>query len=105
MPTVTFIDPDGDAAQVDVRRGETVMRAARAAGIDGIVGECGGFMNCLTCHCYVTAGEGGLVPPPSAAEAELLDCLAERKANSRLTCQIVGEDGLEGAVFTLPSWQ
>lgn len=102
---VTFIDPNGVATQVEVRRGDSVMRAARAAGISAILGECGGFMNCLTCHCYVSAGDGGHIPPPSSAEAELLDCLAERRPDSRLSCQIVGADGLEGAVFTLPAWQ
>ena len=107
MPTVTYIQPDGTAQDVDVPVGENVMRGALYNGIEGIVGECGGGLSCATCHCYVddawTRKVGG---PASQAESELLEQAATPvKAASRLSCQIEMTDALDGLVVHVPEAQ
>lgn len=107
MPEVTYIQFDGTTQTVDVPIGENVMRGALYNGIDGIAGECGGAPSCATCHCYVddawTAKVGG---PVNEAEAELLEAAAsEVRASSRLSCQIVMSEALDGLVVHLPEAQ
>jgi len=107
MPKVTYVAHDGAAATVEVPVGENVMRGALYNGVDGIAGECGGAPSCATCHVYVdaawTAKVGG---PAGAAEAELLEAAAcEVTAASRLSCQIVMTDALDGLVVRLPESQ
>lgn len=105
MPTLTFVEDDGTEVIAQARLGESVMRAARAAGVSGIVGECGGCMNCLTCHCYVPPDLAASIPPPSDGEAAMLDGVALAREGSRLSCQIVVTEQLDGAHFALPPWQ
>ena len=107
MPKVTYVAHDGAATTVDVPVGENVMRGALYNGIDGIAGECGGAPSCATCHVYVdadwTARVGG---PASEAEAELLQAAAcAVKPSSRLSCQIVMSDQLDGLVVHMPEAQ
>ena len=103
MSLVTYIDSDGTRSEVDVPSGESVMRAA----VDNlIVGECGGGLACATCHCYVDERWLDRVGAPSQAEAEMLESAAsERKHNSRLSCQIIVCDELDGLIVYLPPTQ
>lgn len=105
MPTLIFVEPDGSETTITARSGDTVMRAARAGGVDGIVGECGGCMNCLTCHVFVPEAVAAVIPGPEAVECAMIDALALGEENSRLSCQIVVTDALDGARFGLPEWQ
>lgn len=103
MARITYVQPNGSARTVDVPSGNTVMRGAVINSVDGIVGRCGGGAMCGTCHVYVD--EGSKVPLPSmhAVEDELLyDTAAERKANSRLSCQLPVTDAVDGLVVNLP---
>jgi len=107
MAKVTYVDHTGAATQVDVPEGENVMRGALYNGIEGIIGECGGGLSCATCHCYVdpewTVEAGG---PSSEAEAELLEsAAAEVRPSSRLSCQLVVTDALDGLVVHTPEHQ
>lgn len=107
MPKVTYIAFDGTTSTVDVPIGENVMRGALYNGVDGIAGECGGAPSCATCHCYVdqawTDTVGG---PVNDTEAELLEAAAcEVKPSSRLSCQIVMTEALDGLVVHLPEAQ
>ena len=96
MTTITYIEPAGQRVDVDVPDGWSLMQAAITNGVDGIVGECGGSCACATCHCYVEShGEG--IPAPAENELSMLEnVVAERKTNSRLTCQIEVTDDLDG---------
>lgn len=105
MPELIFVEHDGAEVRAEARVGDTVMRAARAAGVTGIIGECGGCMNCLTCHCYVPADVARCIPPPAPGEAAMLEGVALARENSRLSCQIVVTEALDGARFWLPEWQ
>jgi 2Fe-2S ferredoxin len=97
MPRAIFISPDGSSTEVDVATGNSLMHAATAHGIDGIVGDCGGAMSCATCHVFVEASFAPMLPEPSTSEAQMLDyTAAPRQANSRLSCQLVMTTELDG---------
>lgn len=97
MPEITFIDADGTARKVAATPGESLMVAATRAGVAGIIGECGGSCMCATCHCYL---EAGALPPPEELEAETLEFNADNaRPESRLTCQVVATEGMEGIVL------
>lgn len=105
MPKITFIQPDGSASVVEAVSGDSVMETAIDNDIDGIVAECGGACSCATCHVYVAPEWVERLPAPDALEDGMLDCVLERRANSRLSCQIrVGED-LDGLTVEVPEAQ
>jgi ferredoxin, 2Fe-2S len=106
MPKVTYVSSDGSRRAVEVPVGTSVMQAAIANGIDGIVAECGGSLMCATCHVYVDEVDLGRVPAVGPVEAEMLECTAaERRTTSRLSCQLVVLPALDGLVVHLPATQ
>jgi 2Fe-2S ferredoxin len=106
MTRILFIQPDGREQAVDATPGQSVMQAAVAAMVPGIVADCGGACTCATCHGYIDDAWAGRVPPPSNDEAEMIDagCL-DARATSRLTCQIEVTPDLDGLVVRLPPSQ
>ncbi len=106
MPAITFRTSGGVSRTIEAAPGVSVMQAARAAGIDGIVAECGGDMVCASCHVFVAPEFIDRLPPTSATEADMLDFTSEpRQENSRLSCQIRVSDALDGLVLELPKTQ
>lgn len=106
MAFVTYVAHDGLKTRVDVPNGESVMRGAVTNNIDGIVAECGGGLACATCHCIVDEAWIARTGSPSEMEAQMLECTAsERKLGSRLSCQIIVSDALDGLVVHLPPTQ
>jgi 2Fe-2S ferredoxin len=96
MPKVNFVDPDGARHEIDVESGITVMEAAIDNDVPGIVAECGGACACATCHAYVGESWIARLPEMDDMEDAMLDSALDRKANSRLTCQIVMADNIDG---------
>jgi ferredoxin, 2Fe-2S len=106
MTRITYVEPAGSPVTVDVTDGWSLMQAAIANGVDGIVGECGGSCACATCHCYVDPARLGDLPPASDNELGMLEnVVAERRPNSRLACQIKAAPVIDGLVLTLPDAQ
>jgi 2Fe-2S ferredoxin len=106
MPKVIFVQPDGTRQAVELAVGTSVMQGALAHRIPGIVAECGGSMMCATCHVYVGQNDLERLLPPSPVENETLrSVVSERSLNSRLSCQLVMSDELDGIVVCLPSTQ
>ena len=106
MTRITYVEPAGSEVTVDVTEGWSLMQAAIANGVDGILGECGGSCACATCHCYVDDLLAALLPPPSDGELDMLaHVAAERRPNSRLACQLKATAAMAGAVLTLPETQ
>jgi ferredoxin, 2Fe-2S len=102
MPKVTFINPDESRIELDVPVGQSLMRAATAHGIDGIVGDCGGGLTCATCHVLVQENFLPSTPPITPNEDQMLDFTAMgRHDNSRLSCQIVMTEELDGLVVRI----
>lgn len=93
MPKITFMSADGVSRTFDATRGTSVMQVAVSNGLDGIVAECGGSAMCATCHVYVEPECLALLLPPDAVEDEMLNAtVAERRFNSRLSCQLTVGD-------------
>jgi 2Fe-2S ferredoxin len=106
MPNIIFIKPDGTPEPVTGRNGETLMEAARRAGIAEILAECGGNCMCATCHVVAAETSLAALPPVSVDEDALLDdTAAARQSNSRLSCQITLTDAMDGYIFLLPETQ
>jgi 2Fe-2S ferredoxin len=106
MPQVTYIEHGGAQHTVDVPVGENVMRGALYNGVEGIAGECGGGLACATCHCYVQEEWIGKLDAPTDTELQMLEsAVCEIRPNSRLSCQIVVTEQLDGLVVDLPEAQ
>lgn len=106
MAHITYIEPSGTEAVIDVPEGWTLMQGATANGVDGIEAECGGSCACATCHCYVDEAHLSKLAAPAATELAMLENVAaERKSNSRLSCQIKVSAELDGLVVRLPERQ
>src|SRR5262249_9822706 len=94
---VTFVEEDGVPETVAAEPGQTLMEAAKANGIVGILADCGGSCACATCHVYVDEQWLGAVGAPDEVEAEMLDMVANvKRSNSRLACQIRLRPELDG---------
>ena len=106
MPAIHLISSTGEHTTLQANAGDSVMLTATNAGLDGIVGECGGSAMCATCHVYVDEAWADKLPAPLANELEMLECTAsERRATSRLSCQITMSAQLDGIVVHLPETQ
>lgn len=105
MVKVTYRQPDGSEGTVTAEPGATVMETAVDNDVRGIVAECGGACSCATCHVYVDAAWLGRLRPPDPQEDGMLDCVIERRPNSRLSCQIELTEELDGLVVEVPEEQ
>lgn len=106
MPNVTYISHTGETTTIDVPAGTTVMENAVKNGIEGIVAECGGACLCATCHVYVDPAFLPLLDPIGEEQEEMLGATAaERKSNSRLSCQIRMKPDLAGLIVRMPDRQ
>ena len=106
MPHVTYIANDGKQTTLDIPLGTSVMQAAVMHGVDGIVAECGGSCMCATCHVYVRGDQLEKCPPMQADEDAMLEGTASpRRPNSRLSCQLLISEKMEGLVVNLPETQ
>lgn len=94
MPKITYIEPNGNEVVVDLTPGWTVMQGAMTAGVEGIEAQCSGSCACGTCHCYVEAGGENLAAPSENETNMLNNVAAERRASSRLACQLKPETDL-----------
>jgi len=103
---IHLVEADGRVHDLRGKLGQSLMRAAVDAGVEGIKADCGGLMTCATCHVYVDAAWAERLPPPSADENAMLDMTAaERRPTSRLSCQIVLDEGLSGLTAGIPDTQ
>jgi 2Fe-2S ferredoxin len=106
MPRVTYIEPDGQARTLLLEPGTSVMRGAVDAGVEGIEAQCGGLCACATCHCYVQDEWLDKLPAPLDDEKLMLsNVAAERRPNSRLSCQLIVEPALDGLTVQFPDRQ
>jgi 2Fe-2S ferredoxin len=79
------------------------MEVALQHGVEGIDGECGGACSCATCHVHIEDDWLDTVGVARGDEADLLSDVEERRANSRLACQIKISDALDGIRVKVPA--
>ncbi len=99
---VTFVKPGGETLEVQTQSGVSVLQLAQEIGLD-IEGACEGNMACSTCHVIVSDDYFDKLPEASDDEEEMLDLASGLRATSRLGCQIMLTDDLDGLVLHLPS--
>jgi ferredoxin, 2Fe-2S len=105
MPKVTFITHSGTRHEVSVPLGESLMRAATDNNVPGIDGDCGGQCACATCHVYVDSPWAEKLTAITSRETDMLSFTNELKDNSRLACQIMITEALDGLVVSMPEGQ
>lgn len=105
MAKVIFKDHEGTVREVDAKAGTSVMEAAIANMIPGIDADCGGACACATCHVYVADEWLGKLKPKDDMEDSMLDFAEDVQDNSRLCCQILLSDELDGIEVTTPENQ
>ena len=102
MPKITYISHEGKKNIVEVPKGLSVMEGALQNNIEGIDADCGGSMACATCHVYISENWFNKLAKIHDAEKDMLDMAYEPKKNSRLSCQIIVADDLDGLEVTTP---
>ena len=104
--TIHFIVSGGGVTKLTGKFGKSVMEVATFNNLDGIAADCGGLMTCATCHVFVEEPFlSRLALPDSEELAMLAFTAAPRQPNSRLSCQIVLSEALDGLTVTLPTSQ
>ncbi|MBT5263548.1 MAG: 2Fe-2S iron-sulfur cluster binding domain-containing protein [Rhodospirillaceae bacterium] len=101
MAKMTFIGRDGLPQEVEAPIGLTLLQIARDNDVQ-IEGACEGCLACATCHVYVREDFYDKLPAPEQDEEDMLDLAFLLKPTSRLGCQIVMTEALDGLVVRLP---
>ena len=105
MPKITFIDQKGLSKIIEIDNGLTVMEGAVQNNVPGIDADCGGGMACATCHVYVEDSWFNKIEKAEDAEQDMIDMAYKPQKNSRLSCQIVVSDEIDGLTVTTPEKQ
>ena len=105
MSKITYIDAQGNSKTIEVENGLTVMEGAIQNNVPGIDADCGGSMACATCHVYVEEKWLDKLPKAEDGEIDMIDMAFEPKKNSRLSCQLIVSNELDGLIVTTPKKQ
>ncbi len=101
MPRMTFVDAGGARREVDAPVGLSVLDIAHRNDID-IEGACEGSLACSTCHVIIDPDDYRRLPDASEDEEDMLDLAFGLTPSSRLGCQIIMTESLDGLTVTLP---
>lgn len=102
MPKVTFVQKDGSRTEIDAPCDVSVMEIAHQNNID-IEGACEGALACSTCHVVVNADDYDRLEESTEDEEDMLDLAFGLTHTSRLSCQIIMSEELDGLTVTLPA--
>ena len=105
MAKIIFNTHDNQTHTIDIQNGLTVMEGAVQNDIPGIDADCGGGMACATCHVYVKEEWFDKLPKKEDGEEDMLDMAYEPNKFSRLSCQLLVSDELDGLTVSIPSKQ
>jgi len=105
MPKIIFIDHSGERREVEGKNGASIMEVAVQNMIPGIDADCGGACACATCHVYVKSDFLPKLKEKDDMEDSMLDFAENVQDNSRLCCQILLSDALDGIEVTTPEAQ
>ena len=105
MVKITYIDNSGSSITAEAEVGSTVMEAAIANDVPGILATCGGACACATCHVYIDDEWWPRLSQREADEEDMLDTAHDVRATSRLSCQIKVVEELDGLTVHTPPRQ
>ena len=98
-------DHAGERREVEAKNGASIMEVAVQNMVPGIDADCGGACACATCHVYVAEGFLSKIKEKDDMEDSMLDFAEGVQDNSRLSCQILMNDALDGIEVTTPESQ
>ncbi|KAA0582868.1 MULTISPECIES: ferredoxin family 2Fe-2S iron-sulfur cluster binding protein [unclassified Azospirillum] len=101
MPKMTFIEPDGTRREVDAPLGLSVLEIAHKNSLD-LEGACEGSLACSTCHVVIEPEWFDVLPDAQEDEEDMLDLAFGLTKTSRLGCQIIMTEELDGLIVRLP---
>ena len=102
MPKIIFVNKDGSETSVEARNGQTILEVAHQSELD-LEGACEGSLACSTCHIIVDPSFYNKLKEASEEEEDMLDLAFGLTTTSRLGCQIVVTDELDGLKVSIPS--
>ena len=105
MAKITYIENKEKTYTIEVANGLSVMEGAIQNNVPGIDADCGGSMACATCHVYVKEKWFNKLPQKEDGEEDMLDMAYEPNKFSRLSCQVIVSDELDGLIVSIPSKQ
>ena len=105
MVQITYVEHDGTENLVETEPGVSLMQAAIDNLVPGIDADCGGECSCATCHVMIEKSWVEKVGAPGDMEESMLDLNPERQENSRLSCQVMLSDELDGLSVSMPEFQ
>ena len=105
MTKITYIEHTNKKHIVEVPNNMSVMEGAIQNNIPGIDADCGGSMACATCHVYVDEKWFDKLQKKNEGEEDMLDMAYQPNKFSRLSCQLLVSDELDGLIVRMPSKQ
>lgn len=102
MANVTFIYPDGTEKTIDAPSGISLLEVAHQNDVP-LEGACEGSLACSTCHVIVDESFFDDLPEPTEDEEDMLDLAFGLTHTSRLGCQIMVSDAIDGIRVRVPS--
>ena len=105
MAKITYIEHTNKEHVVDVPNNMSVMEGAVQNNIPGIDADCGGSMACATCHVYVDEKWFNKFEKKDEGEEDMLDMAYQPNKFSRLSCQLIVSNELDGLIVRMPSKQ
>ena len=102
MPKIIFIEPNGKEKEINAENGISILEVAHKNGID-LEGACEGSLACSTCHVIVEKEFFDKLSEPTEEEEDMLDLAFGLTHTSRLGCQIIVDDSLDGIKLKIPS--
>jgi 2Fe-2S ferredoxin len=105
MPKITYIEHTNKKHIVEVPDNMSVMEGAIQNNIPGIDADCGGSMACATCHVYVDEKWFNKLENKEEGEEDMLDMAYQPNKFSRLSCQLLVSDKVDGLIVRMPSKQ
>ena len=105
MAKITYIEHTNKEHVVEVPNNMSVMEGAIQNNISGIDADCGGSMACATCHVYVDEKWFNKLEKKDEGEEDMLDMAYQPNKFSRLSCQLIVSDELDGLIVRMPSKQ
>ncbi len=105
MPKIIYIEFSGKEHHIEMPVGYSIMEGAVKNSIPGIDADCGGSCACATCHVYVDEKFIDKIPKAQESEQDMIDFVVNPKNNSRLSCQLMITDELDGIVVRMPEKQ
>lgn len=105
MVRIVFRVEAGRTHEIEAEAGVSLMESAKAKGVDGIEAECGGSMVCGTCQVYIAEPWFSAIAPAGAMEVEMIEYTRHPRPSSRLSCQIVVTEAMDGMEVGVPEAQ